>query len=51
MAPNQLKFASLAVHAGQDPDPVTGAVIPSLSLSTTFAQKSAGVLQSVLVDN
>ncbi|KAI9003239.1 Cys/Met metabolism PLP-dependent enzyme-domain-containing protein [Gaertneriomyces semiglobifer] len=37
------KFATLAVHAGQDPDPVTGAVIPPLSLSTTFAQSKAGV--------
>ncbi|KAI9101307.1 Cys/Met metabolism PLP-dependent enzyme-domain-containing protein [Phlyctochytrium arcticum] len=36
-------FGTLAVHAGQDPDPVTGAVIPPLSLSTTFAQSSAGV--------
>ncbi|KAL2917922.1 cystathionine gamma-lyase cys3 [Polyrhizophydium stewartii] len=36
-------FATLAVHAGQEPDPVTGAVIPPLSLSTTFAQSAAGV--------
>ncbi|EGF82431.1 hypothetical protein BATDEDRAFT_34425 [Batrachochytrium dendrobatidis JAM81] len=38
-----LHFGSLAVHAGQDPDPSTGAVIPPLSLSTTFAQSAAGV--------
>ncbi|KNE56132.1 hypothetical protein AMAG_01968 [Allomyces macrogynus ATCC 38327] len=31
-----------AVHAGQDPDPVTGAVIPPISLSTTFKQRAAG---------
>ncbi|KND01786.1 cystathionine gamma-lyase CYS3 [Spizellomyces punctatus DAOM BR117] len=36
-------FGTLAVHAGQDPDPITGAVIPALSLSTTFAQSAAGV--------
>ncbi|KAJ3158256.1 hypothetical protein HDU86_002965 [Geranomyces michiganensis] len=36
-------FGTRAVHAGQDPDPITGAVIPALSLSTTFAQSSAGV--------
>ncbi|KAI8920296.1 hypothetical protein PhCBS80983_g04409 [Powellomyces hirtus] len=36
-------FGTLAVHAGQEPDPTTGAVIPALSLSTTFAQSSAGV--------
>ena len=39
---HQLQFNSLCVHAGQEPDPATGAVIPSLSLSTTFAQAKAG---------
>jgi cystathionine gamma-lyase len=38
-SPN-LKFASLAVHAGQDADELTGAVIPSISLSTTFKQSA-----------
>ncbi|KAJ3173941.1 hypothetical protein HDU87_007263 [Geranomyces variabilis] len=36
-------FGTRAVHAGQEPDPITGAVIPALSLSTTFAQSAAGV--------
>lgn len=36
-------FGTLAVHAGQRPDPVTGAVIPALSLSTTYKQSAAGV--------
>eukprot|EP00128_Syssomonas_multiformis_P012406 Colp12_sorted_trinity150504_noHs@25171 len=36
-------FGTLAVHAGQDPDPVTGAVVPAISLSTTFKQSSPGV--------
>ena len=31
-----------AVHAGQEPDPVTGAVVPPISLSTTFAQEGVG---------
>lgn len=31
-------FATLAVHAGSEPDAATGAVIPAISLSTTFAQ-------------
>lgn len=35
-------FGTVAVHAGQDPDPHTGAVIPALSLSTTFKQQSVG---------
>ncbi|KAI5808155.1 cystathionine gamma-lyase [Peziza echinospora] len=36
------KFATRAVHAGSPHDPVTGAVIPAISLSTTFAQSSVG---------
>lgn len=32
------RFGTLAVHAGSPHDPVTGAVIESISLSTTFAQ-------------
>ncbi|ODV94910.1 hypothetical protein PACTADRAFT_3795 [Pachysolen tannophilus NRRL Y-2460] len=31
-------FGTRAVHAGSHPDPVTGAVIAPISLSTTFAQ-------------
>jgi cystathionine gamma-synthase len=34
-------FETRAVHAGQDPDPTTGAVVTPISLATTFAQ--AGV--------
>ncbi|KAF2468153.1 uncharacterized protein BDR25DRAFT_265808 [Lindgomyces ingoldianus] len=36
------KFGTLAVHAGSPHDPVTGAVIEAISLSTTFAQTSVG---------
>ncbi len=35
-------FGTLAVHAGSPHDPVTGAVIEPISLSTTFAQTGAG---------
>ncbi|KAJ3091182.1 hypothetical protein HK102_001419 [Quaeritorhiza haematococci] len=35
-------FGTVAVHAGQDPDPATGAVIPPISLSTTFQQDGVG---------
>jgi cystathionine gamma-lyase len=38
-----MEFGSLCVHSGQEPDPATGAVIPPLSLSTTFAQSEVGV--------
>ncbi|CCH40532.1 Cystathionine gamma-synthase [Wickerhamomyces ciferrii] len=31
-------FQTRAIHVGSEPDPVTGAVIPPISLSTTFAQ-------------
>jgi cystathionine gamma-synthase len=34
-------FETRAVHVGQDPDPVTGAVVTPITLATTFAQ--AGV--------
>ncbi|KAJ5127459.1 cystathionine gamma-lyase cys3 [Penicillium atrosanguineum] len=36
------RFGTLAVHAGAPHDPVTGAVIAPISLSTTFAQTSVG---------
>jgi cystathionine gamma-synthase len=35
-------FGTRAIHAGQDPDPVTGAVVVPISLATTFAQASVG---------
>jgi cystathionine gamma-synthase len=35
-------FETLAIHAGQPPDPATGAVVPPISLATTFAQAAVG---------
>ncbi len=35
-------FETRAVHAGSRPDPVTGAVVPAVSLATTFAQAAVG---------
>jgi len=35
-------FETRAIHAGQPPDPTTGAVVPPVSFSTTFAQESVG---------
>ncbi len=35
-------FETLAIHAGQEPDPATGAVVPPISLATTFAQAAVG---------
>jgi len=36
------EFETRAVHAGQDPDPETGAVVPPVSLASTFAQDAVG---------
>ena len=36
-------FSTRAVHAGQDPDAATGAVVTPISLSTTFAQDGVGI--------
>ena len=38
----ELNLASLVIHGGQEPDPVTGAVMPPISLATTYAQRSPG---------
>ena len=35
-------FETTAIHAGQDPEPGTGAVVPPISLATTFAQPAVG---------
>ncbi len=38
-------FETLAIHAGQEPDPVTGAVIPPIYQVSTFAQDGVGQLR------
>jgi len=40
--PSYKHFGTDCIHAGQEPDPVTGAVMTPISLSTTFVQKSPG---------
>ncbi|MGH7641091.1 MAG: cystathionine gamma-synthase [Candidatus Dormibacteria bacterium] len=35
-------FATRAIHAGQEPDPSTGSVVPALHLSTTYRQRGVG---------
>lgn len=37
-----MKFETRAIHAGQAPDPATGATIPPVSLSTTYTQAGPG---------
>jgi cystathionine gamma-synthase len=36
------RFETLAIHAGQPPDPTTGSVVPAIHLATTFAQPAVG---------
>jgi cystathionine gamma-synthase len=35
-------FETRAIHAGHEPDPSTGAIVPPISLATTFAQDAVG---------
>ena len=35
-------FETRAIHAGQDPDTGTGAVVPPIHLSSTFAHRAVG---------
>lgn len=42
MSTETLAFDTRVIHAGQQPDPVTGAVMPSISVSSTYRQKSPG---------
>ena len=42
MSSKDLHIDSLVVHGGQAPDPVTGAVMPPISVASTYAQKSPG---------
>ena len=37
------KFATRAVHAGQEPDPTTGAIMPPIYATSTYVQESPGV--------
>ena len=37
-----MKFETLAIHAGQTPDPITGAVMTPIYLSSTYQQEGVG---------
>ena len=39
----QLGFATRVIHAGQSPDPSTGAIMPPIYATSTFVQQSPGV--------
>jgi cystathionine gamma-synthase len=38
-------FETLAIHAGQEPDPLTGAVVPPVYLTSTYKQDGVGGLR------
>lgn len=39
---DNMKFATKAIHAGQEPDPTTGAVMTPIYQTSTYAQKAPG---------
>jgi len=39
------KFATRTIHAGHEPEPVTGAIMPPIFATSTYVQKSPGVHQ------
>ncbi len=42
----QYGFRTRAIHAGQEPDPTTGAVVPPIYATSTYAQDGVGGLRS-----
>jgi cystathionine gamma-synthase len=42
MTANEYGFDTLAIHAGQEPDPRTGAVVPPIYQTSTYAQDAVG---------
>jgi cystathionine gamma-lyase len=43
MTEKHLRFATRAIHGGQHPDPLTGAVMPPIYATSTYVQSSPGV--------
>ncbi len=41
--PNRARFATRVIHAGQSPDPSTGAIMPPIYATSTYVQESPGV--------
>jgi cystathionine gamma-synthase len=44
-SPEEHGFETLAIHAGQDPEPTTGAVVTPIYQTSTYAQSEVGVHQ------
>ena len=45
--PRPHRFATRAIHAGQSPDPSTGAIMPPIYATSTYVQSSPGVHQGL----
>jgi len=45
--PKPHRFATRAIHAGQSPDPSTGAIMPPIYATSTYVQSSPGVHQGL----
>jgi cystathionine gamma-lyase len=45
MSENNLRFSTRAIHAGQEPDPSTGAIMTPIYATSTYVQRSPGVHQ------
>ena len=43
LATQDLAFGTRVIHAGQSPDPTTGAIMPPIYATSTFVQQSPGV--------
>jgi cystathionine beta-lyase/cystathionine gamma-synthase len=42
MVLDAMRFDTLAIHAGQEPDPTTGAIMTPVYLSSTYVQAGPG---------
>ena len=47
VAKSRTSFATRAIHAGQSPDPSTGAIMPPIYATSTYVQSSPGVHQGL----
>ena len=47
---NNIKFSTKAIHIGQEPDPVNGAVVPPVYLTTNYKQEYPGELPLGIYD-
>jgi O-acetylhomoserine/O-acetylserine sulfhydrylase-like pyridoxal-dependent enzyme len=47
MKKNRQGFATRAIHAGQSPDPTTGAIMTPIYASSTYVQQSPGRAQGL----